>query len=204
MKNYSPLLLVVLVFLLLLLMVSPVYAAMSPEEIKEIKNNAPLQITGKVTKDVLLHDSSEEKSYPSQIRKIRLQVSKVIKKPSDFSLKAGESLDVFYTYVPSWVETIGGAKMNIIEGDKIEIWMERGKNGWEPAAGGDTVNHLHYAEPRKGPIPEPFVHGIMRNVTDNKVNIINGIFAVLSLVILFLILSVAFQKRKKTKENSSG
>ncbi|MFZ3578671.1 hypothetical protein [Virgibacillus sp. DJP39] len=166
-----------------------VYAAPDPSEVEEIKQRSPLQIKGEVMKDTLLLDTSDERGYPSQIRVMALDVYKVIKKPDDLILEQDTLLNVTYSYVPSWVPMSGGAKMDIMAGDEIEIWLESIEGGWEPALGGDTVNHISYAEPRKEPIAEPFTHLLKRNIEENiELVILVGIMLFLLLVTMFFFL----------------
>jgi hypothetical protein len=170
--------------LLNLCMGSLVFAAPPPTEVLEIKEKSPLQILGEVEADDLLKDKSQERGYPNQIRSMQLRIEKIIKKPTNLDLISGDSLNVYYSYVPSWVHMDGGAKMDIAVGDKIEIWLELGEMGWEPALGGETVNHVKYMEPRKEPISEPLYKKARRIV---KGNLEYVIFVGFVLILLYMV-----------------
>jgi hypothetical protein len=174
-------------FKLLNLVMAPlVFAAPPPTEVLEFKEKSPLHVIGQVEEDVLLIDETEERGYSSQIRTMQLGIDKIIKKPPNLGLKSGESLNIVYSYVPSWVPMEGGAKMDIVVGDQIEIWLELGDKGWEPSYGGETVNHVKYIEPRKEPIPEPIHKRVKRNIEGNLELVIFGglVFILLLMVVL--------------------
>jgi hypothetical protein len=174
-------------FMLLNLVMAPlVFAAPPPTEVLEFKEKSPLHVIGQVEEDVLLIDETEERGYSSQIRTMQLRIDKIIKKPPNLGLKSGESLNIVYSYVPSWVPMEGGAKMDIVVGDQIEIWLELGDKGWEPSYGGETVNHVKYIEPRKEPIPEPIHKRVKRNIEGNLELVIFGglVFILLLMVVL--------------------
>jgi hypothetical protein len=173
--------------LLNLVMASLVVAAPPPTEVLEFKDkSSPLHVIGEVEEDVLLKEDSEERGYSSQIRTMQLRIDKIIKKPSNLGLKSGELLNIVYSYVPSWVLMEGGAKMDIVVGDQIEIWLKLGDKGWEPAFGGETVDHVKYMEPRKEPIPEPIHNRVQRNIEGNLELVIFGglVFILLVMVVL--------------------
>lgn len=184
--------------LLNLCMAPLVLAAPPPTEVLEIKEKSPLQVIGEVEEDVLFEDETEQRGYSSQIRTMQLRIDKIIKKPTNLDLVTGESLNVYYSYVPSWVPMDGGAKMDIAVGDKIEIWLELGEMGWEPALSGETVNHVKYMEPRKEPIPEPLYKRAHGNVKENLEYVI---FVGFVLILLFMVLiSQKFFRKNEMKE----
>jgi hypothetical protein len=171
--------------LLNLVMASLVFAAPPPTEVLEFKEKSPLHVIGEVKRDVLLKDELQERGYSSQIRTMQLRIDKIIKKPPNLGLKSGESLNIVYSYVPSWVPMEGGAKMDIVVGDQIEIWLELGDKGWEPAYGGETVNHVKYIEPRKEPIPEPIRNRVQRNIEGNlEIVIFGGLVFILFFIVV--------------------
>jgi hypothetical protein len=178
--------------LLNLVMASLVIAAPPPNEVLEFKEKSPLHVIGEVKKDELLKDETEERGYSSQIRTMQLMIDKIIKKPTNLGLKSGESLNIVYSYVPSWVPMDGGAKMDIVVGDQIEIWLELGDKGWEPAYGGETVDHVKYMEPRKEPIPEPIHNRVKRNIEGNLELVI---FAGLVFILLLMIVLQKFFRK---------
>jgi hypothetical protein len=163
---------------------SIVSAAPPPTEVQEFKEKSPLQVIGRVEKDELVKDESEERGYSNQIRTMQLRVNKIIKKPNSLELQSREKLNIVYSYVPSWVPMAGGTKMDIVVGDEIEIWLELGERGWEPAYGGDTVNHMKYMQPRIEPIPEPINSRIPRNFEGNMELLV---FAGLVFILLVII-----------------
>jgi hypothetical protein len=159
--------------------ITSVYGAPDPKRVTEIKEDSPLHIVGSVTSDIFIRDVEKELGYPAQIRSIQLKVEKIIKKPQDLILTQGGTLTVTYHYIPSWVSMAGAAKMDIMVGDQIEVWLKKGANGWEPSLSGNTVNHIIYIEPRKEPIPEPFFH-LLKGYS-------NMIYAVLTFAAIFIV-----------------
>jgi hypothetical protein len=183
MKN--PTIILIAIMLVNFCMASYAFAAPPPTEVLEVKEKSPLQVIGEVEEDVLLKDESEKRGYPNQIRSMQVRIDKIIKKPLNLVLKSGESLNIVYSYVPSWVPMDGGAKMDIIVGDQIEIWLELGDKGWEPAYGGNTVRHLKYIEPRKEPIPELINKKIQRHIEgDLEFVIFAGFIFILLLMVV--------------------
>jgi hypothetical protein len=173
--------------LLLVFGIAPfVFAAPPPTEVLEIKEKSPLQVIGVVDEDVLLKDESQVRGYPSQKRSMKLRIEKIIKKPIDLKLKPGEPLKIVYTYIPSWVPMDGGAKMDIVVGDEIEIWLKLDEDGWEPAFGGETVSHMKYMNPRKEPLPEPYKSRLKRNFERNIELFIFAGFLLILLVIIIV------------------
>ena len=142
--------------LLIILLVHPLHtlAAPDPDEVEEIKTNAPLHLVGSVIDDRLVEDLSEEKGHPYQIRMMELSNLEIIKNKSGNT--SVQNADVYYTYYPTWIKYDGAARMDIAVGDRIEIWLEHGENGWEPALSGSTVEHIHYADNRTEHIPERY------------------------------------------------
>lgn len=175
-----------------------IHAAPPPEEVWEIKNEAPLHVVGTVTSDMLLQDLTNEKDYPNQLRKMELAIEQIIIKPKEIELNTGETLEIVYRYTPSWVAMNGGAKMDIMVGDQIEVWLDQGVNGWEPALGGSTVNHLKYSEPRKEPIPEPWTHWLLRSIDKHVEIVVFGGFLILSLLIIVISRKLTSKKASRT------
>ncbi|MGO1057891.1 hypothetical protein ACTL32_02040 [Planococcus sp. FY231025] len=126
------------------------FAAMDPEEIKEIKQAAPLHLRGEVSEDAFI----KEIDFPGQERVMSIKVAEVLK--GSELVHPGETIDVFYTYIPHWLEVEGGAKMDIAVSDKIEIWLVSEESTWKPAASGDTVTHLFKSEERPEHMVQPF------------------------------------------------
>ncbi|MBA2176424.1 hypothetical protein H0266_16115 [Halobacillus locisalis] len=177
--------LMVIVASILLFPVSTI-ASMEPSEIEEIKRQAPLHIIGTVKNDSLTEDLSDQSTSPEQLRQMKLRISKVVKKPDEVDLSINDSFDVIYTYIPSWVAMNGGKKVDIYEGDQIEIWLERGEHGWEPASGGDTIDHLTYVENRSEPIPEPWTHWIKETFREYIGVVVMSMFVLAIIMVLFL------------------
>ncbi|SDN96644.1 hypothetical protein [Halobacillus aidingensis] len=179
-RSFHPLLLFCMI---LILMPDTAYGAMDPEEVEGIKREAPLHVIGSVESDVLVKDLSTDNS-PKQLRKMRLSVQEYRKAPG--TINRERSIEVFYTYIPSWVAMAGGSKMDIYEGDEIELWLDKGEYGWEPAAAGNTVEHLSYVEDRKEPIPEPKTHAAKETFNENLGVLVMGGFVIALLFFIFL------------------
>jgi hypothetical protein len=174
-------------FILLLVfgMESFVFSASPPNTVLEIKGKSPLQVIGVVDEDLLLKDESKERGYPNQKRTMQLRIDKIIKKPIHLDLKPGEALNIVYSYIPSWIPMDGGAKMDIVVGDEIEIWLKLSEDGWEPAFGGETVNHVKYMESRKEPIPEPYKSRLKRYLEGNiELFVFAGFVSILLVIII--------------------
>jgi hypothetical protein len=105
-------------------------AASPPSEIEKAKQEAPLHVIGTVTSDQMYKDITEENETPVQIRKMNLDVKQVLKAPTTETLT---TVDIFYTYIPSWQAYSGAKRMDIAVGDVIEIWLKKGEYGWESA-----------------------------------------------------------------------
>ncbi|WP_272479992.1 hypothetical protein [Aquibacillus koreensis] len=175
------------------------FAVLDPSEVEEIKQDAPLHIQGEVTEDALLYNLNEKSNSPTQIRMMTLEIDKFLKQPIDLRLSKGDTLDVHYSYIPGWVQMAGPSKMDIMPGDRIEIYLEEGQSSWEPALSGSTVEHIHYVEKRTEHVPEPFTHWFQ-----HKVEEYTGYFVLagMSLVTMFMIMVirklVQFRKSEPT------
>lgn len=173
-------------------------AAPPPTEVKERIDEAPIHLIGTVTADELFKDISKSEQYPQQVRKMNLKVDRLIKVPTNEKEK--KNIEVFYWYIPSWQakEYTGGERMDIAVGDVIEIWLVEGEYGWEPALGGNTVNHIKYAESRKEPIPEPFWHSIGRKSSSLlKENTEALVLVILSIILLLIGVKARNSKSKR-------
>jgi hypothetical protein len=171
-------------------------AAPPPNEVEERKNEAPMHMIGTVTTDDLFKDESISEENPRQIRKMILKVDRLIKTPEAEEGKT--DIEVYYWYIPSWQakEYTGGDRMDIAVGDVIEIWLAEGEHGWEPALGGNTVEHIKYVEDRDEPIPEPFMHSAKRKVTtlyEDKLEVL----VLLALSLILILIAVKALKSKK-------
>ncbi|WP_456278409.1 hypothetical protein [Bacillus sp. AK128] len=170
---------------LVLFISSTAWAAADPIEVEEMKRNAPVQLIGKVVEDELDRDLTVDQKY-SQIRRMTLQVHQIIKAPYEI-----ETVDVFYTYIPAWQanQYAGGNRVDVVVGDVIEIWLETGKDGFEPVLGGDTIEHLAYVKDRVEPIPEPVSHQVRREVNQwldtHLSTIVFGAFMLLVILIIW-------------------
>jgi len=171
-------------------------AAPPPNEVEERKNEAPMHLIGTVTTDEFFKDESISEENPRQIRKMILKLDRLIKTPEAEEGKT--DIEVYYWYIPSWQakEYTGGDRMDIAVGDVIEIWLTEGEHGWEPALGGNTVEHIKYVEDRNEPIPEPFLHSIERKAN----TLFEDNLEVLVLLVLSLILILIAIKALKSKK----
>lgn len=106
--------------------VSAAQGAMDPVEIEEIKGKAPIYLTGHVVNDELFQDISDE-AHHSQIRVMTVKIQEVHRAPEEEVLL--DSVDVFYTYIPTWQSYLyaGGSRADIAVGDVIEVWLEQGR-----------------------------------------------------------------------------
>ncbi|WP_306009125.1 hypothetical protein [Bacillus sp. MMSF_3328] len=165
-------------------------AAPDPAEVEEMKLQAPLHIVGKVEKDAFFQDLPNEKFL--QIRKMTLLPSEVIKAPGSFDQDV--ALEVYYHYIPSWMadQFTGPAPMDIAKGDIIEIWLEEGKDGWEPVLSGSTVKHVQYRDEREEAVKEPLIHKLKRLAE----NVFRESSFLTALLFIILLLAITFLSRK--------
>jgi hypothetical protein len=165
-------------------------AAPDPAEVEEMKLQAPLHIVGKVEKDAFFQDLPNEKFL--QIRKMTLLPSEVIKAPGSFDQDV--ALEVYYHYIPSWMadKFTGPAPMDIAKGDIIEIWLEEGKDGWEPVLSGSTVKHVQYRDEREEAVKEPLIHKLKRLAE----NVFRESSFLTALLFIILLLAITFLSRK--------
>ncbi|MBM7660983.1 hypothetical protein JOC85_001755 [Bacillus mesophilus] len=172
------------------LLTSTVWGATDPVEVEEIKKNAPVHLIGKVIADELHRDFSDS-SGPSQIRVMTLQQEQLLRVSPEVA-PLGEYVQVFYSYIPVWQSELyeGGKRVDVTVGDIVEIYLDRGEFGFEPALGGDTIEHIVYMDKRAEPIPEPFLHKLTRETaklldTYLSVTVFLG-FLLFILVVIFL------------------
>jgi hypothetical protein len=163
---------------------STVFAAMDPVEVEKRNAQAPYQISGKVTSNVLHKDVTDNVKHPKQIRKVTIEISDVIKAPT--GLEENNTVELFYHYIPSWdaSEYVGGAIVDFAIGDVITIWLSKGEYGWEPTIGGNSIHHITYSESRVDYVPEPFLHkltGMVKNLGNTNTDglVLCGLFAIL-------------------------
>jgi hypothetical protein len=124
------------------------WGALSPQVVKEAKEKAPLHLIGVVQSDATYRDLSAKFGHPLEIRKMTLQVKSLSKKPSDLTLAAGDTVDVYYDWYPASEQMTGGVRIDVLVGDELELWLKKGQDGWEPALGGDTVHGIKLVQPR--------------------------------------------------------
>ncbi|MGD6844553.1 hypothetical protein ACQCVH_18830 [Bacillus infantis] len=165
-------------------------SAPDPAEVEEMKLEAPLHIVGKVEKDEFFHDLPDEEYL--HVRKMTILPSKVIKAPGSFDYET--AVEVYYHYIPSWMaeEFTGPARMDIAKGDIIEIWLEEGKDGWEPVISCSSVMYVHYMTEREEAAEEPLIHKIKRLAE----NILRESGILTALVFIFLLLAIIYLSRK--------
>lgn len=179
----------IFIYIVLVCMISStVFAAMDPVEVEKRNAQAPYQISGKVTSDVLYKDVTDNNKHPQQIRKVTLEISDVIQAPTE--LEENNTVELFYHYIPSWdaSEYVGGTSVDLAIGDVITISLSNGEYGWEPTIGGNSIKHITYSEDRVDYIPEPFLHrisGMVKNLgnTNTDVLVLCGLVAILGLAI---------------------
>ncbi|WP_442594615.1 hypothetical protein [Neobacillus sp. D3-1R] len=169
------------------------FAAPEPSEVKKIKDKAPVHLKATVLQDELFKDLTKEKGSYYQIRKMKLKVNHFIINLTN----EAQDLDIYYSYIPAWQadKWVGGKNVDIAVGDEVEIWLEKGEYGLEPALGGYTVEHLKYASKRKEPIPEPLNHMISRKVHETWVKHSSLMVIGVMLLILSIISFNALHKK---------
>jgi hypothetical protein len=188
----------IMVFVLFLFQEShEALSAPDPAEVAEIKRQAPLHLIGKVENDEFFENVPNQEYL--QNRKMTISASEVVKAPRSFQQET--VFEVYYRYIPSWMadEFIGPVRMDIAEGDMIEIWLEEGKEGWEPVLSGATVNHLQYAPDREEAFKEPFLHKTERLVQSVYRN--SGVFT--ALIIFALLLAIFLLSKRDFSRKKS-
>jgi hypothetical protein len=203
-KAFKGTLAVLTVSFLFLSFCSSAFSAMDPAEVREINKKAPYHLIGAVIEDKLIQKLSESKDSPSQLRAMTLEILEVNRWQTNEPLR---TIEISYTYVPPWVSRDGGKRMDISVGDVIEIWLEEGEHGLEPAVGGDSVNHIFYVEDR----PVHFAQPISLKVIDagraflRKPHSLGNAVVISSLAVFFALLAF-FGLRKRhlsTKKESA-
>jgi len=180
----------------IILVTSTGLTAPPPNEVEERKKEAPLHLIGTVTADEKFKDTSQDEENPQQIRRMSLRVDRLIKGSDE--VKEKSTIEVFYWYIPSWQanQYTGGKRMDIAVGDVIEVWLTEGEYGLEPALGGNTVEHVKYAEVRKEPIPEPLSHFLIRQLSHYLTKYVEAVVLFLLFTILAFIYIRAVKKQK--------
>jgi len=169
---------------------------MDPAEIKKRNSEAPYHIIGKVSADKLFIDLSQERKEPSQIRMMTIDIKEIIKSPPSTNTTI-HSLDVYYTYIPSWRarEYVGGKFMDITVNDVIEVWLDKGEYGWEPVISGNSVHHIEYVKNRNEPIAEPPLDFLERQVELNIEHNPNSIVILGIIFSIFVLCYIGLRKR---------
>ena len=183
----------VLTIIIHALFATSIFASMDPTEIKKRNSEAPFHIIGEVIEDEMIKDLSEEKDRPYQLRKMTIAIDEVIK--SEDSDARATTVEVFYSYHPSWIVGEGGKAMDITINDVIEIWLDKGEYGWEPVLSGNSVEHIKYIDKRNEPIPEPFFHYMERTMATNIQYNLSSVVMIgiaFSILVMFFI---GFRKR---------
>jgi hypothetical protein len=193
MFNYKMLMIILLIFVTFNLS-NKVYSAPPPSEVEEIKTRAPVHLIAVVKEDRLVKDLSKEKGTYFQIRKMILKVKTFIKNTPDLP----NEIEVYYSYIPSWQENlwVGGKRIDIAVHDEIEIWLEEGDYGLEPALGGNTIHHIKYQANRNEPIKEPKIHKIqtvLKDIWSHHSSMF--VFASFLLILIGILLSSIYLKK---------
>ncbi|MBO8155776.1 MAG: hypothetical protein H0Z32_04890 [Bacillaceae bacterium] len=195
-ENMARRFLFLLAFSLMFPFLSPhLFASMSPEEVEKIKEKAPLHVIGKVVGERFHEEVDDESREYHQIRKFTLSVRQVKKGPD--WIENGDWLEVYYTYVPSWLadEYVGLNRVDIVENDVIEIWLEPGEYGWESASSGYTVKHIYKVQRFTEPVPEPFWHKTKRNVKAVFIDKIENTVFLLFVILVATAIFVGIRKK---------
>ncbi|MCD5322459.1 MULTISPECIES: hypothetical protein [Pontibacillus] len=165
------------------------FAAVSPEEIKEIKRESSVALKGEVVKDRLIKDQSKGDLY-KQDRVMTLSVQEITKGES--KLSDPSTVDVFYRYIPTWQRNqyAGGKAMDIAVGDVIKIWLDPAAGKWESSSGGDTVEHIIYKENRSEPLKEPLSHRVQEKMsidffTENQAFFVIALLSIILVIVGF-------------------
>jgi hypothetical protein len=185
---------IICVFTFIFGITSNVLSAPEPSEVEEIKLAAPVHLIGVVKADQLFKDLSVEMGTNYQIRKMTLEVKSFIKSKNINQ----DVIDVFYSYIPSWQsdQWVGGKRVDIAKNDAIEIWLEVGEYGLEPALGGYTIDHLRYVHPRNEPLEEPVIHFLKRNIDEAWIKY-SSFIVMISLTLIFCMILFSSIKKKE-------
>ncbi|MFC4410150.1 hypothetical protein ACFOZY_06815 [Chungangia koreensis] len=197
-KIFTRMLAVLTVSFLFLSFGSTASASMEPAEIREINDQAPYHLIGTVTEDKLIQQLSVSKKSPSQLRMMTIELMELNRAPTNEPLR---TIEATYTYSPPWVSRDGGKGMDIAVGDVIEVWLDEGEFGLEPAIGGDSVQHVFYVKERPIHIREPITSKAL-HVTESFLqnpHTVGNSVVITGLLILSALL--AFLGRRKLKHN---
>src|SRR5690606_34913761 len=97
-----------IVFFMLAAFPAIALAAPDPNEVEAIKQAAPVHLIGTVIEDEML-EQIDDSNFPYQERKMVLQITSIVKGLEEAD--ASSSVEVHYTFIPSWLEMEGGARM---------------------------------------------------------------------------------------------
>lgn len=179
-----------IVFFMLAAFPAIALAAPDPNEVEAIKQAAPVHLIGTVIEDEML-EQIDDSNFPYQERKMVLQITSIVKGLEEAD--ASSSVEVHYTYIPSWLEMEGGARMDIAKSDEIEIWLKKEAGVWEPALSGNTVVHLYKNEKRPQHMLPPAT--TMPNFIKSKLSAMPLGMIVAVLLFFSLILIAGISKR---------
>jgi len=132
--------------------VHPALAAPPPEYVQQMKDEAPIHLIGTIETDVKVRDTRRGEKVEE--RKATVRVQQIKRKPDSMALSAADTIDFDYTYIPPDLAFSGPARVDIIEGDQVEIWLKTGEQGnWIPAIAGNSILVLQAAGPRLNSSP---------------------------------------------------
>lgn len=149
-----------IVLLMVLGLTQQAFAAPDPVEVERMKAESELHIIGTVVSDSLIETLVETDELVKQLRQAEIEINSIINNTSDTPLAEGELITITYTYIPNWVPMVGNRQFYLYPDDQIETWLVSNETSWSPIFGGVTVDHLHLAEDRTEPYPEPYQYDL--------------------------------------------
>lgn len=184
----------ILLLLLLIFAFAPnVLSAPDPIEVKERQAGAPIAITGNIIKDNLLEDVEEKRG---QNRKMSVEIEQIFQNTLAIPLYKKQWIEVHYYYLPSWSNDVGGGSIQVKEGDRIKLWLDKDEEGFTPILGSYGVEILQMNGARIEHVPEPFLHLMKRHLHRLWSRYSHYMVLILLLFTLFLILAAGLQRQK--------
>lgn len=190
MKLYQILLLLVCLFVFPV----SVLSAPDPAEVSERKQEAQLNVSGKVIADSLVEEFKEDHT---QSRKMVVEIEEIYQQAVTLPISIQGQIEVQYLYVPDWIDYTGKS-VHVRTGDIVELWLEKEGQIYTPIIGGYGVEMIQSNGPRVEHIPEPFTHNVKSLWHQAWSNSFSPFTVFISLVvILVMLLWYGNRQRKK-------
>lgn len=168
-------------------------SAPDPSEVEELKKESSLYIEGFIVKDSLL---KENKETNTQLRMMEVVINHIFHQKFSTPASINQIIQVEYHYLPNWVDYSGGGSIQVIEGDRLKLWLNKDDNSLTPILGTSGVEILQENGPRIEHIKEPFIHKVTRIWRASWTKYSSSTVFFIMLFSLVLIMFAAFRSKK--------